>query len=88
MMPATQINTFDEFSRYQFAAIFADMSFTYGQILATLGRPWREPLRTGYWYLQRSREILAGIPIGINVRNDREYRNLVSEYLAQLVPRR
>jgi len=74
MMPATQRNTFDGFSRYQFAAIFADMSFTYGQILTVLGRPWREPLRTGDWYLQRSREILAEIPIGINVRNDRGQR--------------
>jgi len=73
-MPAAQRNTFEGFSRYQFAAVFADMSFTYGQMLVVLGAPWHEPLRTGEWFLQRSREILTEIPIGINVRNDRGQR--------------
>jgi len=73
-MPAAQRNTFDGFSRYQFAAVFADMSFTYGQMLVVLGAPWHEPLRTGEWFLQRSREILTEIPIGINVINDRGQR--------------
>ena len=70
MTPA-QRYSFDGFSRYQFAAVFADMSFAYGEMLVVLGAPWGGTLRRGEYFLQRSREILTEIPIGINVSNDR-----------------
>ena len=70
-MPDAQRFSFDGFSRYRFAAVFADMSFAYSEILVVLGAPWAGPLRRGEWFLQRSQEILSEIPIGINVRNDR-----------------
>jgi len=73
-MPPAQRNTFDGFSRYRFAATFADVSFSYGQMLVVLGAPWGEPLRTGAYFLERSREILTEIQIGINVNNDRGQR--------------
>ena len=70
-MTSAERNGIDAFARYQSAAVFADMNFTYGEILVFLGAPWSEPLGRGEGFRQRWREIARAIPIGINVRNDR-----------------
>jgi len=74
-VPAAERNGFEGFSRYQFAAVFADMSFVYSEILVFLGLPWEgETLRRGDHYRLEAQRIRAAIPVGVNVRGDRENR--------------
>jgi len=74
-MPASERNGFEGFSRYQFAAVFADMNVTYSEILMFLGLPWEgEPLRRGDYFRLEAQRIRTSIPVGVNVRGDRENR--------------
>jgi len=72
-MPAARRNTLEGFSRYQLAAVFADMNISYGTVLSVLGAPV-QGLRRGEYFRREAREIRGAIPIGINVRNDRDGR--------------
>ena len=69
-MHETEINTFDGFSRFQLAAVFADTNFAYGAILRVLD-PSQSGIINGDYFRRRAQEIIREIPIGINVRNDR-----------------
>jgi len=72
-MSAVQRNTLEGFSRYQLAAVFADMNVSYGTVLSVLGVPVHG-LQRGEDFRREAREIRGAIPIGINVRNDRDGR--------------
>ena len=68
-------NTFDGFARYQLAAVFADMNFGYGEMLTIIGaHQYARGLRRGDDFRREAQEIRRAIPIGINVRNDRDGR--------------
>ena len=69
-MPAADRNTLAAFSRYQLAAVFADMNISYGTVLSVLGVPVHGLVR-GDEFRREAQEIRRGIPIGITVRNDR-----------------
>jgi len=69
-MSAAERNTLAGFSRYQLAAVFADMNISYGAVLSVLGAPVHG-LRRGDYFRREAQDIRGAIPIGINVRNDR-----------------
>ena len=69
-MSAADRNTLAGFSRYQLAAVFADMNIAYGTVLSVLGVPVYG-LRRGDYFRREAQDIRSSIPIGINVRNDR-----------------
>ncbi|MCL2600571.1 MAG: LPP20 family lipoprotein [Treponema sp.] len=74
-MSVAERNTIAGFSRYQFAAVVADMSVSYGVVLSVLGAPHHaQGLRRGDDFRRQAQEIVRTIPIGINVRNDRAGR--------------
>ena len=74
-MTAAERNSFDGFSRYQFAAVIADMNANYAAVLTAVGSPqYAQGLRTGDDFRRGAREIAAAIPISVNVRNDRNNR--------------
>jgi len=72
MSPAER-NTFSGFSRYQVAAVFADMNANYAAVLSVVGTPV-QGLRSGDDFRRGAQEIAAAIPVGINVSNDRAGR--------------
>ena len=74
-MSAAERNTLDGFSRYQFAAVIADMNISYGAVLSVIGAPqYAQGLRRGDDFRRGAQEIATAIPISVNVRNDRAGR--------------
>jgi len=72
-MSPVERNTFAGFSRYQFAAVIADMNTNYAAVLSVVGAPV-QGLRSGDDFRRGAQEIAAAIPVGINVSNDRAGR--------------
>jgi len=71
-MSAAERNTLGGYSRYRLAAVIADMSISYGEILSVIGAPqYAHGLRRGDELRRGAQEIARAIPIGVNVRNDR-----------------
>jgi len=66
-------NTFAGFSRYQFAAVIADMNANYAAVLSVVGAPV-QGLRSGDDFRRGAQEIAVAIPVGISVSNDRAGR--------------
>jgi len=74
-MSVAERNTLDGFSRYQFAAMIADMNISYGAVLSFAGAPqYAQGLRRGDEFRRSAQEVAAAIPIGINITNDRDGR--------------
>jgi len=74
-MSLAERNTFDGFSRYQLAAVIADMSISYGEVLSVIGAPqYARGLRRGDDFRRGAQEIAREIPISIYVNNDRAGR--------------
>ena len=70
-MPLAQRNTIDGFSRFQFAAVLADMSVSYAEILAMIGAPqYAQGLRRGDDFRREANEIARAIPVSVNVQGD------------------
>jgi len=74
-IPAADKNSFDGFARYQFAAMIADITFTYGNLLSSIGAPsFAQGLKKGDDYRLEAQNITKAIPIGITVKNDKAGR--------------
>jgi len=74
-MSAAERNSLDGLSRYQFAAVLADMNANYAAVLQVVGAPqYAQGLRRGDDLRRGIQEILTAIPVAINVRNDRAGR--------------
>jgi len=74
-MPAADRNSLDGFARYQFAALIADITFTYGNLLSSIGAPsFAQGLKKGDDYRLEAQNIAKTIPIGITVKNDKAGR--------------
>jgi hypothetical protein len=73
-MNQTDKNSLEGFARYQFAAIVADINFTYGNVLQVLGSPLPVSLTKGDNYRLEAQNITKAIPVGIIVRNDKSGR--------------
>jgi hypothetical protein len=67
-------NSLEGFSRYQFAAIVADINITYGNVLQVIGSPVPAGLIKGDNYRLEAQNITKAIPVGITVRNDKAGR--------------
>jgi len=75
-MNQTEKNTFDGFSRYQFAATAADINISYANLLRLLNAQIPNGVKRGDEYRLEARNIAGAVPIGIVVNNDREGRIL------------
>jgi hypothetical protein len=73
-MNQTQKNSLEGFSRYQFAAIVADINTTYGNVLQVIGSPLPPGLIKGDNYRIEANNITKSIPVGIKVKNDKSGR--------------
>jgi len=73
-MPPAERNSLNGFSRYQFAAVIADMNTNYAAVLSVVGAPPVQGLRSGDDFRLSAQEIATAIPIGIDIRNDRAGR--------------
>jgi hypothetical protein len=73
-MNQIQKNSLEGFSRYQFAAIVADINMTYGNVLQVIGSPLPQGLVKGDNYRIEAVNITKSIPVGIRVRNDKSGR--------------
>lgn len=74
-MAAAEKNSLDGFARYQFAAMIADMSFSYGNLLSSIGaHSFAQGLKKGDDYRLEARNIAKSIPVGITVKNDKSGR--------------
>jgi hypothetical protein len=67
-------NSLEGFSRYQFAAVVADINVTYGNLLQVIGSPLPSGLIKGDNYRLEAQSITKSIPVGITVRNDKSGR--------------
>ena len=72
-IPSMEINSFDGYSRYQFAATLADLSLSYGNLLSVMGVQV-SGLRGGNEYRIEAQNITKAIPVGIRVQNDKSGR--------------
>jgi len=74
-LPAADRNSLDGFARYQFAAILADITFSYGNLLSHIGAPlFAQGLKKGDDYRLEAQNIAKAIPVGITVKNDKSGR--------------
>jgi len=71
-MSEAEKSTMDGYARYKFAAVIADISFSYGNLLSVIGRP--QNLKRGDDYRLEARNIAASIPVGLSVKNDKSGR--------------
>jgi len=74
-IPAAEKNTLESYARFQFAAIIADITISYANVLNFIGMPDRaHGLRTGNDFRLEAQEIARSIPVSIRVRNDKAQR--------------
>jgi len=73
-MSQTEKNSLEGYSRYQFAAIVADINITYGNVLQVIGSPLPAGLIRGDNYRLEAQNITKAIPVGITVKNDKAGR--------------
>ena len=74
-MTAAEKNTLDGFARYQFAAMIADVTITYGTLLSQIGAPAvAQGLVKGDEYRLEAQNITKAIPVGVTVTNDKSGR--------------
>jgi len=74
-MPAADKNSMDGFARYQFAAMIADVTFSYGNLLSSIGAPsFAQGLKKGDGYRLEAQNIANTIPVSITVKNDKAGR--------------
>jgi len=71
-MTDAEKNTLDGYARYRFAAVVADISVSYGNVLSVIGSP--QNIKKGDDYRLEARNIVASIPVGITVKNDKSNR--------------
>jgi len=67
-------NSLEGYSRYQFAAIVADVNITYGNLLQVIGSPLPAGLIKGDNYRLEAQNITKTIPVMITVKNDKAGR--------------
>ena len=72
-IPAAQKNTLEGYSRYQFAAVVADINISYGNLLSVIGAPV-QGLARGDDYRLEANNITKAIPVAIRVQNDKSNR--------------
>jgi hypothetical protein len=72
-MPLAEKNSFDGLTRYQLAAVIADMMIPYSNLLSVIGAPV-QGLKTGTDYRLEVTNIIKAIPVGLRVQNDRSGR--------------
>ena len=73
-MNQNERNTFEGFSRYQFAGTTADINTAYANLLNVLGAPVPDGVRNGGEYRMEALNIARAIPVSIIVTGDREGR--------------
>jgi hypothetical protein len=73
-MSQAEKNSMEGYSRYQFAAIVADINVTYGNVLQVIGAPLPPGLTKGDNYRLEAQNITKAIPVGITVKNDKAGR--------------
>jgi hypothetical protein len=74
-IPPAEKNTLDGFTRYQFAAMLADINISYGNLLTFIGAPtYAIGLVKGDNYRLEAQNITRAIPVGIIVKNDKAGR--------------
>jgi len=71
-MTDAEKNTLDGYARYRFAAVVADISVSYGNVLSVIGSP--QNIKKGDDYRLEARNIVASIPVGLTVKNDKSNR--------------
>jgi len=67
-------NSLEGYSRYQFAAIVADINITYGNVLQVIGSSVPAGLIKGDNYRLEAQNITKAIPVRITVKNDKAGR--------------
>jgi len=73
-LPANERNSFAGFSRFQLAAVAADMNSNYAAVLTVVSGSRLEGLRSGDEFRREAEEIAAAIPVTIRVTGDLHQR--------------
>jgi hypothetical protein len=72
-MTDAEKNSLEGYSRYQFAAVVADINQSYGNLLSVIGSPM-QGLKKGDDYRLEAKNITKAIPIAVVVQNDKSNR--------------
>jgi hypothetical protein len=72
-IPEAQRTTLEGFARYSFAAVIADVTMSYGNLLSVIGSQ-APALKSGDEYRLMALGIARTIPVGISVQNDKAGR--------------
>jgi len=73
-MSQAEKNSMEGYSRYQFAAVVADINVSYGNLLRVIGATPPGELKKGDDYRLEAVDIAKAIPIGLKVQNDKAER--------------
>jgi len=74
-LPAADKNSLEGVARYQFAAMIADITVSYGNLLSHIGAPaFAQGLKKGDEYRLEAQNIARAIPVSVVVTNDRSGR--------------
>ena len=73
-MSQAEKNSMEGYSRYQFAAVVADINTSYGNLLRVIGATPPGELKMGDDYRLEAVDIAKAIPIGLKVQNDKAER--------------
>jgi len=73
-MSQAEKNSMEGYSRYQFAAVVADINISYGNLLRVIGATPPGELKIGDDYRLEAVDIAKAIPIGLKVQNDKAER--------------
>jgi hypothetical protein len=73
-MNQAEKNSLEGVSRYQFAAVVADINTGYGNLLRVIGSAVPGNLKPGNDYRLEAQNIIKIIPVGIRVKNDKSGR--------------
>jgi len=73
-MSLAEKNSMEGYSRYQFAAVVADINISYGNLLRLIGATPPGELKKGDDYRLEAVDIAKVIPIGLKVQNDKSGR--------------
>jgi hypothetical protein len=73
-MSQAEKNSIEGYSRYQFAAVVADINISFGNLLKLIGATPPGELKMGDDYRLEAVDIAKAIPIGLKVQNDKAER--------------
>ena len=84
-MDQNEKNSFEGYSRYQFAAAVADINISYMNVINILGFAPPDGIKDGNEYRLEAQNIIRAIPIGITIKNNNDRAGRIQNAFAKAI---